>query len=106
MKAQHAMEADEKFVKSNDSDAKKAFNSDHTVIKSLVVSSGTRNPKVGRGWSMGEIHAAGLTRKQLRTLHLRVDKFRRTAHEDNIQRLKKISATGLIRKKKSGKAKK
>ncbi len=40
--------------------------------------------------SMGEIRSAGLTRKRMRKLHLRIDKFRRTVHEHNVEILKKV----------------
>lgn len=106
MKTQDVMKADEKFVKSNDSEAKSLFENNRKLIRP-VVSSGSGNPKVGTGWSKGEIKATGLTRKQLRSLHLKIDKFRRTTHEDNIELLKKIKTAGFIQKKsKSGKAKK
>jgi ribosomal protein L13E len=107
MKVQEIMEADEKFVKSNESDAKTVFNNDHKLIKPVVVSPGSGQPKVGTGWSSGEIRAAQLTRRQMRSLHLRIDKFRRTTHKDNIELLKKIKTAHFIQKKsKSGKAKK
>ena len=106
MKTQDVMEADEKFVKSNEADAKTLFNNNHTLIKPIVVSPDSGNPKVGKGWSMDEIKAAGLTRKQLRALHLRIDRFRRTTHQDNVELLKKFGTAGFLKKKKSGKAKK
>lgn len=106
MKTQDVMETDEKFVKSNEADAKVLFNNNYTLIKPIVVSPDSGNPKVGKGWSMGEIKAAGLTRKQLRSLHLKVDRFRRTSHQDNIELLKKFGAAGLIKKKKLVKTKK
>lgn len=107
MKTRDIMEADEKFVKSNETDPKTIFGNYHKLIKPIVVSPGSGNPKVGTGWSMGEIRATGLTRKQLRSLHLRIDKFRKTTHQDNIELLKKFKTAGFIQKKsKSGKAKK
>lgn len=96
MKIQDVMGADEKFVKSNESEAKTVLSNEHKLIKPVVVSPGSGKPKVGTGWSMGEIRAAGLTRKQMKSLSLRIDKFRKTTHEDNIQLLKKIKTTGSL----------
>jgi len=94
MKVQDVMVADEKFVRSPDeSQAKAIFASSKMLIRPVVVSSRSGKPKVGTGWSMGEIRNAGLTRKQMRSLHLRIDKFRKTAHEDNIEILKKIKSS-------------
>ena len=87
------MTIDEKLVKSqNESQAKATFTDNHKFIKSVVLSPGSAKPKVGAGWSMGEIRSAGLTRKRMRKLHLRIDKFRRTVHEDNVEILKKIKS--------------
>jgi ribosomal protein L13E len=106
MKIQDVMEADEKFVKSGESEAKSIFENNRKLIRP-VVSSGYGNPKIGAGWSKGEIKATGLTRKQLRSFHLKIDKFRKTTHKDNIELLKKIKVSSFVQKKSiSGKAKK
>src|SRR2546427_597854 len=65
-------------------------NNNRKFVHPVVLSPGSAKPKVGTGWSMGEILSAGLTRKQMKKLHLRIDKFRRTIHEDNVAILKKI----------------
>ena len=93
MKIKEVMEVDEKLVKATDeSEAKTIFNSNHRFIRPVVFSMGSAKPKIGRGWSMGEIRSAGLNRKQMRLLHLKIDKFRKAVHEDNVEILKKIKS--------------
>ena len=93
MKIKEVMEVDEKLVKAtNKSEAKTIFSNSHRFIKPVVFSMGSAKPKVGRGWSMGEIRSAGLSRKQMRSLHLKIDKFRKAVHEDNVEILKKIKS--------------
>ena len=93
MKIEQIMKIDEKLVKTpNESEAKTTFNNNRRFIKPVVLSPGSAKPKVGTGWSMGEIRSAGLTRKRMRKLHLRIDKFRRTIHEDDVEILKKIKS--------------
>ncbi len=91
MKIKQVMATDEKLAKSaNESEAKTLLNNNHKFINPVVISPGSAKPKVGSGWSLGEIKSAGLTRKQMKKLHLGIDKFRRTVHEDNVTILKKI----------------
>ena len=91
MKIEEVMTVDKKLVKSaNESEAKTILNNNRRFVHPVVLSPGSAKPKVGTGWSMGEILSAGLTRKQMKKLHLRIDKFRRTIHEDNVAILKKI----------------
>ena len=97
MKVQDVMKAVEKFVKSeNKSEAKGIYRKNRELIKPIAVCPSSGDPKVGTGWSGGEIRAAGLTRKQMRSLHLRVDKFRKTLHEDNVEILKKIKSVSSV----------
>jgi ribosomal protein L13E len=96
MTIKDVMEADEKFVKSNESEAKTLFSNEHKLIRPVVISPSSGKPKVGAGWSMGEIRAAGLTRKQMKSLSLRIAKFRKTTHKDNIELLKKIKTTASL----------
>ncbi|NOZ76974.1 MAG: hypothetical protein GXO65_04715 [Euryarchaeota archaeon] len=61
----------------------------------------------GRGFSIGELTQAGLTRRQVKALALRVDRRRRSVHQVNVDALKEM-AKGVKappRKKKPGKAK-
>ena len=46
--------------------------------------------RVGKGFSLGELREAGLTKQQARKLGLRVDKMRKTTHSENVSLLKKI----------------
>lgn len=45
--------------------------------------------KIGKGFSIGEIRKAGLTVKKARKLELRVDKRRKSVHEENIKAIRK-----------------
>ena len=93
MKIKEVMEADEKLVKAaNESEAKTIFSNNHRLIKPVVFSMSSSKRKIGRGWSMGEIRSAGVSRKQMRLLDLRIDKFRKAVHEDNVEILKKIKS--------------
>lgn len=44
--------------------------------------------KVGRGYSVGEVRAVGLTVEEARLLGIYVDERRRSVHEHNIERLR------------------
>jgi large subunit ribosomal protein L13e len=44
--------------------------------------------KIGKGFSIGEINALGLTVKEARLLGIRVDTRRKTTHEENINLLR------------------
>jgi len=93
MKIEEVMTVDERLTKSKiESEAKTIFNSNHKFVNPVVLSPGSAKPKVGTGWSIGEIRSAGLTRKRMKKLHLGIDKFRRTVHEDNVEILKKVKS--------------
>jgi large subunit ribosomal protein L13e len=47
-----------------------------------------RETKIGKGFSIGEINALGLTVKEARLLGIRVDIRRKTTHEENINLLR------------------
>lgn len=42
----------------------------------------------GRGYSVGEVQAVGLTVQEARLLGIYVDELRRSVHEDNVERLR------------------
>ena len=48
--------------------------------------------RAGRGFSLEELKQAGLTLAEARKLRIPVDKRRRTAHEWNIEELRKLLA--------------
>lgn len=58
-----------------------------------------KEKRPGRGFSVGEVKAAGLTVKEARLLGLYVDERRKTVYEENIEAIKE-----WIEKVKSGKA--
>ncbi|MCS7364239.1 MAG: ribosomal protein L13e [archaeon GB-1867-035] len=45
--------------------------------------------KIGRGFSIGELKEAGLTVKEALKLGLRIDKRRKSIHEENIEIIRK-----------------
>lgn len=44
----------------------------------------------GRGFSLPELKGAGLAERQARRLGLMVDRLRRTAHEENVEALRRL----------------
>jgi predicted flap endonuclease-1-like 5' DNA nuclease len=63
-----------------------------------------RGLREGRGYSVEEVLKAGLTIPQTKALKIRVDSRRKTAHDFNIQELKKLKP-GKVRKVKPKKKK-
>ncbi len=49
-----------------------------------------KGKKIGRGFSLGELKAVGLNPKKALKLGLRVDKRRKSIHQENIELLKTI----------------
>jgi len=55
-----------------------------------VRSPGLRKLREGKGFSVGELRAAGLTLKEAEGLGLRVDRRRRSVHSWNVEVLRKL----------------
>jgi len=53
-----------------------------------------------KGFSLGEIQEAGKTVELLRKLNVDIDYFRKSKHESNVEKLKKLKDTGKKAKKK------
>ncbi len=62
------------------------------MVSSQVYKPGTRKrqKRIGRGFSIGELKAAGITLDMARRLGIYVDKRRKSIHEENVEALKKI----------------
>jgi large subunit ribosomal protein L13e len=56
----------------------------------VVRSPGLRKLREGKGFSVGELRAAGLTLKEAEDLALRVDRRRRSVHSWNVELLQKL----------------
>ncbi|BBG25224.1 ribosomal protein L13e [Sulfuracidifex tepidarius] len=50
--------------------------------------------KKGRGFSLGELAKAGLTKSEVRTLNVNVDIKRKSVYDVNVEALKKIKEEG------------
>jgi large subunit ribosomal protein L13e len=56
----------------------------------VVRSPGLRKLREGKGFSVGELRAAGLTLKEAEELGLRVDRRRRSVHSWNVELLRRL----------------
>jgi len=63
-------------------------------LKPVVKSPTKRKPRGGRGFSLGELKAVGLSFKRAKKLGIPIDKRRRSAHEENIEKLRKLLSEG------------
>jgi large subunit ribosomal protein L13e len=56
----------------------------------VVRSPGLRKLREGKGFSVGELRAAGLTPKEAEDLGLRIDRRRRSVHSWNVELLQRL----------------
>lgn len=60
----------------------------------------------GRGFSLGELQKAGISIQEVRRLKIRIDKRRKSVHEENVQALKEYIDKVRAESKKSEEEKK
>jgi large subunit ribosomal protein L13e len=60
------------------------------MSRPLVRSPGLRKLREGKGFSVGELRAAGLTLKEAEDLGLRVDRRRMSVHSWNVELLQRL----------------
>ncbi|MCC6013359.1 MAG: 60S ribosomal protein L13 [Candidatus Verstraetearchaeota archaeon] len=55
-----------------------------------------RKKREGRGFSLLELKAAGISEKEAKKLGIRIDKRRRSCHQENVELLKNIKNSSKI----------
>ena len=63
-------------------------------LKPIVKSPTKRRSREGRGFSLGELKAVGLSFKKAKKLGIPIDTRRRSAHEENVEKLRKLLSEG------------
>lgn len=63
--------------------------------KPLVIVPSNGLVRRGTGWSVAEIREAKPSRKEIRKLGMRIDKFRKSKHEINVEALKELKVLFL-----------
>ena len=70
-------------------------------IEAMVISPARdAHMRKAKGFSLGEIQEAGKTVELLRKLKIDIDYFRKSKHESNVEKLRKLKDTGKKEKKK------
>ncbi|RLG60125.1 50S ribosomal protein L13e [Candidatus Geothermarchaeota archaeon] len=59
-------------------------------IYPMVISPSHKRPRKGKGFSLGELQAVGLTINQAKKLGISIDKRRRSVHQENIELLRRF----------------
>lgn len=74
------------------------------VVKPLVLKKNGKQ-RMGKGFSLNELKKVGLNQKQALKLGIPIDPRRRTAHEDNVEKLKTLLETKKPERKEKPKQK-
>ncbi|MEM2141912.1 MAG: ribosomal protein L13e [Candidatus Thorarchaeota archaeon] len=64
--------------------------SQKVIVEAMVLSPESKKPRRGRGFSIGEIRAAGIHPREAPMMGLIVDRRRRTTHSMNVDILKEF----------------
>ena len=75
--------------------------SNKKIVATVISPARDARTRKAKGFSLGEIQEAGKSVELLRKLKVDIDYFRKSKHESNIEKLKKLKDTGKKGKKKS-----
>ena len=70
------------------------------IVATVISPARDAHIRIAKGFSLGEIQEAGKTVELLRKLKVDIDYFRRSKHESNIEKLRKLKDTSKKTKKK------
>jgi len=76
------------------------MSSNEKIVAMVISPAKDAHIRKAKGFSLGEIQEAGKTVELLRKLKVDIDYFRRSKHENNIEKLRKLKDTGKKAKKK------
>jgi len=76
------------------------MSSNEKIVAMVISPAKDAHMRKAKGFSLGEIQEAGKTVELLRKLNVDVDYFRKSKHENNIEKLRKLKDTGKKAKKK------
>ena len=74
--------------------------SNKKIVATVISPARDAHTRKAKGFSLGEIQEAGKSVELLRKLKVDIDYFRKSKHESNIEKLKKLKDTGKKGKKK------
>jgi len=76
------------------------MSSNEKIVAMVISPAKDAHMRKAKGFSLGEIQEAGKTAELLRKLNVDVDYFRKSKHENNIEKLRKLKDTSKKAKKK------
>ena len=76
------------------------MSSNEKIVAMVISPAKDAHIRKAKGFSLGEIQEAGKTAELLRKLNVDVDYFRKSKHENNIEKLRKLKDTSKKAKKK------